>query len=200
MQEPERNSPAPSGAEPATDLLRRPRIKLGSALAVVIAAVFVAWAVIGSGGSSSQPGSTPTVTAIGPVGLSVSGLRSFAKRAGRPIYWAGAQKSYFYELTRTSDNKVYVRYLPPDASVGAKGADFLVIATYPFPNALRALRNAAGGHAIRLPSGGIASVNAKHPSSVYLAYPGVEYQVEVYDPSPARSLEVARSGAVRPIR
>jgi amino acid transporter len=200
MQEPELNSPAPSGAEQAKDLLRRPRIKLGSALAAVIAAVFVAWAVIGGGGSSSKPGSTPTVTAVGPVGLSVSGLRRFATRSGRPIYWAGAQEGYFYELTRTSENNVYVRYLPPDANVGAKRADFLVIATYPFPNALQALRNVADGHEIRLPGGGIASVNAKHPSSVYLAYPGVEYQIEVYDPSPARSLQVARSGTVRPVR
>jgi hypothetical protein len=201
MQEPELNSPAPSGAERATDLLRRPRIGLGAALAVVVAAAFVAWAVIGSNGSSSKAGSGRTAAAsVGPVGLSVSELRSFAKGAGRPIYWAGARKGYSYELTQTTDNKVYVRYLPPGANVGVTGADFLVIATYPFPDALQALRNVAGGHEIRLPGGGIASVNARHPTSVYLAYPGVGYQIEVYDPSPARSLKVARSGAVRPVR
>ena len=200
MREPELNSPVPSGAERATDLLRRPRIGLSAALAVVIAAVFVAWAVIGSRSSSSKAGSTPTATSVGPVGLSVSELRSFAKKAGRPIYWAGARKGYLYELTQTTDNKVYLRYLPPGADVGATGADFLVIATYPFPDALQALRNVAGGQEIGLPGGGIASVNARHPTSVYLAYPGVGYQIEVYDPSPARSLKVARSAAVRPVR
>jgi predicted aconitase with swiveling domain len=46
---------------------------------------------------------------------------------------------------------------------------------------------------------GVAMVDRAHPQSVHLAYPGVDDQVEIYDPSPARSLRIARSGEVRPV-
>ena len=36
------------------------------------------------------------------------------------------------------------------------------------------------------------------PSSVYLAFPGGDVQVEVYDPSPRKARRLARSGRVRP--
>jgi hypothetical protein len=29
-----------------------------------------------------------------------------------PVYWAGPRPSYTYELTRTSDGRIFVRYLP----------------------------------------------------------------------------------------
>ena len=37
------------------------------------------------------------------------------------------------------------------------------------------------------------------PNSVYLAYPGENVQVEVYDPRPQRARRLAREGRVRPI-
>jgi hypothetical protein len=32
-----------------------------------------------------------------------------------------------------------------------------------------------------------------------MAFPGVDYQIEVYNPSPARSLSTALSGNVKPV-
>ena len=93
---------------------------------------------------------------------------------------------------------MYIRYLPPGVDVGAKDAKYLVIVTYPYKNAFDALENVANGKEIAIPDGGIALVNESSPRNVHVAFPNEDYQVEIYDPSPARSLEVARSGAVRP--
>jgi hypothetical protein len=42
-------------------------------------------------------------------------------------------------------------------------------------------------------------VDKTYTKSVHVAYPGVAYQVEVYDPSPATARTVAVSGDVRPV-
>ncbi len=182
--------------------LRQPRVRLGAAVALAVAAGLIAWAVIGSGGNSS-PGtqrSTPAVAGTGPVAVSPSGLRTMSSTLKQPIYWAGARRGYTYELTRTSDAKIFVRYLPPGVKVGAKGANYLIVATYPFPNALNGLKAVSKGRTIPISGNGIAVVDGSYPKSVHLAFPGVDYQVEVYDPKPATALSVATSGDVRPVR
>jgi hypothetical protein len=41
--------------------------------------------------------------------------------------------------------------------------------------------------------------NENTPNSVYIASKDSDVQVEVYDPDPDRALEIAMSGAVRPV-
>jgi hypothetical protein len=170
-------------------LLRQPRIMLGT-----VAAVAVAVSLGACGGSSASKPNNP----VAPVGLSAEGLRTLAARVGQPIYWVGPKKGYLYELTRTQTGNVLIRYLPPGAKVGAR-KQYLTIATYPFRNALQALKNVAHGRQLELPGGGIALVDTRSRKSVHIAYPGVDYQVEVFDPSPAGSRRVALSGEVRPV-
>jgi hypothetical protein len=43
-------------------------------------------------------------------------------------------------------------------------------------------------------------MSARHPTSVYLAWPGSRYEVEVFDPSPKHALDLVLSGAIVPIR
>ena len=50
------------------------------------------------------------------------------------------------------------------------------------------------------PGGGLAIWSKKRPTSVYLAYPGSDYLVEVFDPSAERARELVLSGEVAPIR
>jgi hypothetical protein len=42
-------------------------------------------------------------------------------------------------------------------------------------------------------------VDRRAPNSVYVAYPNVPTQVEVYDPHPGRAAALVRSGIVAPI-
>ena len=201
--------PEAAGATGAPDPGRRlPRMRIGAAVAVAAGAGLGAWALVGHGGPASSSPSTvaasppaaPAATAkpIGPVALSAKGLRTLTSSVDQPVYWAGPKAGYLYELTRTSTGTVFIRYLPPGVKAGAKQRKYLIIATYPFVNPVKALKNLAGTHLV-IPGGGVAMVDRVHPQSVHLAYPGVDDQVEIYDPSPARSLRIARSGEVRPV-
>jgi 4-amino-4-deoxy-L-arabinose transferase-like glycosyltransferase len=134
-----------------------------------------------------------------PVAATVAGLERLAGTIGHPIYWAGPRKGYTYELTQRSDGAIFVRYLPAGVRVGDPRGDFLIIVTYPYPHALAALQRVANGKGIAVPGGGLALVHEGYAKSVHLAYPGVDYQVEVYDPSPRIARRVAVSGQVRPV-
>ena len=178
------------------ELLRQRRVQI-SLLVVGAAAIFgITWLVVNS--DTFTKSEEPAVIPVGPVGLSASGMQTLGNAVGQPIYWVGPKPGYLYELTRTSEGNVYIRYLPPGVDVGAKAAKYLVVVTYPYKNAFDALENVANGKEIEIPDGGIALVNESSPRNVHVAFPNEDYQVEIYDPSPARSLEVARSGAVRP--
>lgn len=193
----------PEPSKPA----RRSGIRVGAVLAVAAAGGLGAWAVVSNRDSGSSPGAaattSPTTTSaarpIAPVGLSASGLRTLTASIAQPIYWAGPKPGYLYELTRTSTGKIFVRYLPKGARVGSKQSIYLIVATYPFRNAFKALNDLTGQPQLKIPGGGVAIVDKSHPESVHLAFPGVNNQIEIFDPSPSRSLAVARSGDVRPV-
>jgi hypothetical protein len=182
--------------EPPRSASRGRRIGLGAVVALVLAGGVIAW--VFAGRDSSSPTNGPVAAPIAPVALSASGLGTLAQTVRQPIYWAGPREHYLYELKRTPDKKVYIRYLPPGVDAGVASSKYLIIATYPFVGALDALKSLAGGQGVKLPGGGLALVDEKHPTSVHLAFPNVDYQVEVYDPSPARALAVASSGQVQP--
>jgi hypothetical protein len=182
----------------ARNLLRQPRAFIAAGAALAVAAAAIAWALSG-GGNSSTTTSAVGVEPIPPVELSAKGLRTLAKAVKQPIYWAGAKQGYMYELTRTENGNVIIRYLPANEKTGARGA-FLTIATYPFAHAFDGLKNLADGRAQTVPHGGIALVDQNHATSIHLAYPRAAYQVEIYDPSAERALQLALSGDVVPVR
>jgi hypothetical protein len=135
--------------------------------------------------------------------VSVRQLKALAATLGHPIFWAGAQTAVTYELTRTRDGSVYVRYLPRGVSVGDRRPDYLTVGTYPQKDAREVLKATAAKNQIptlRLPRGGLALVDARHPTSVYVAYPAVDLQVEVYDPSPGRARQLVTSGRIAAVR
>jgi hypothetical protein len=171
-------------------------VRLGAIVAVLIGAALLAWLVIGGDDDGDAPGA--------PEAVSVEDLRERASsNDDLPVYWAGPQPGTTYEFTETSDGSVYVRYLPEDAEIGDPSPDFLTVATYPLENGYARVLAAAeeeGAETEELPNGGLALVDADRPSSVYVAYEGEPYQVEVYDPSPDRALDLVTSGAVQPVR
>jgi hypothetical protein len=156
------------------------------------------------GGSSSSSSSTPTTgQRATPVAVTVSQLRAIAKNAGHPLYWIGpAPPGATLELTTIADGRSYLRYLPQGVQVGT-AQRFLTIGTYTQPVvALPSVRAAAAKrHALTraLPGGGLAVQYPNIRQSVYLAFPGAHYLVEVFDPSPAKALRLATTGKVVPI-
>lgn len=137
-----------------------------------------------------------------PVASSVSDLRSLARTAGHPVYWAGPMKDVTYELTETGGGNIFIRYLTGAAEIGDTRPLFLTVGTYPLEDAVGALRRTArneGAVTRKIERGGLAVTNRGQPTSVYFAFPGEDIQIEVFDPNPARALDLATSGDVRPI-
>lgn len=107
------------------------------------------------------------------------------------------------ELTTTGSGKVYVRYLSPSASDGDPRPAFLTVGTYPFDRAYhttRAVAKRRGTSSARALGGGLAVWNAARPTSVYVAFPGSDRLVEVFDPDPRRARDLALSGEVGTVR
>ncbi len=159
----------------------------------------------GGGNDKSSSGTLPTTqkTRAPASAATISDLRSLGKSAGHDVFWAGRKRGYTYELTQTSDGNIYVRYLPPGVPVGAAGADFLSVGSYPQADAfatITAARKQKGEIVTPLGDGGYAVSSPNRPQSVYFAYPGSKVLVEVYDPSPARAKSLIVGKHVVPIR
>jgi hypothetical protein len=173
-------------------------LRLGALVALGLAAFFIGWLVMNRGSDE-----TTRVPGSGASAASESELRSFAESVSHPVYWAGPKDGYTYELTRTTDGRVYVRYLPEGTAVGDPGPRFLTVGTYPRARAFAELQRAArtkGAVSLKLERGGLAVFSEARPTSVYFGYPDARYQVEVHHPSPNEARRLALAGQVVPVR
>lgn len=175
--------------------LRLPHLRLGALLTLGLAIFLVGWLVLGGEDKPSLPATDASST-------SEAELREFAGSAPHPVYWAGPRAGQTYELTKTSDGRVYVRYLPAGVKVGDPRPQFLTVGTYPRANAFTELKRAARaqGAVSRQLSGSGLAVFSRGSSSVYFGYPGAKYQVEVYAPSPSTARSLVLGGQVVPVR
>jgi hypothetical protein len=148
---------------------------------------------------SLKSGSTPPPSK--PRAASVASLKALARDLGHPIYWAGPRKGYTYEVTQASNGNVYVRYLPAGVAVGSPD-EYFSVGTYPYTGAfaaIQALGKQKNAESLTLKGGGRAVIDAQHRENVHAAFPGSDYEIEVFDPSAARVRRVVSSGQVRPI-
>jgi hypothetical protein len=168
-------------------------------IALGLAAGLGVWLGTRGGGNSSPPAAT---SAVGPTGKAVvpitaGGLQTLVNALKRPIYWAGTEPGKTYELTRTADGRIYVRYLPRGVKLGSP-KPLPTVGTYPVADAFAVTQTSADKPgSVRIPSkGAVAFYNKKEPTSVYLAFPGSDYQVEVYNPSPVQARKLVESGKI----
>ncbi|HEY0392038.1 MAG TPA: hypothetical protein VGC63_10035 [Solirubrobacterales bacterium] len=139
------------------------------------------------------------VAANGAEVLSAASLREAAGEESTPVYWAGEQTGTRLELSRPSKGRTYVRYLTGDAKAGDRRASFLTVSTYVQSKAVAALRRQgkrAGGAISLAPGNATVYYERTDPQSVYLAYPGVPVEIEVYDPNFKRALQIVNSGQI----
>lgn len=183
---------------------RRSNVRVGAIVAVALAVAFVVWLVVRGGDSNtSGTGSTSTGQATGPAAATLDELRALSDDLGHPIYWIGEVPNRTYELTRTSDNRVFIRYLPNGVPVGVRQAGYTIVGTYPVDNAYKVLQTLAKKpeeSSFSAPADGFAVYSTAQPNNVYLAYPGSNLQIEVYDPSPQQARRLITSGQVAAVR
>jgi hypothetical protein len=172
-------------------------VRIGALVALAVVVGLVVWLV-----ARGDDESAPTFSSGGATAASAEDLAGLPAEVGHPVYWAGPKRGYTYELTRTDDGRIYIRYLPAGVEVGSDQPKYLTVGTYPSQNALATVRGLAkrlNAKTMSARGGGAAVQDSKHPTSVYLGYPGSDYQIEVYDPSPARALELVLSGGIVPL-
>ena len=174
--------------------------RIGAVIAVAAVAAFLVWffAIRDTGDNDSNGSSGVAVAAT------ESDISDVAQKNGQPIYWAGNEPGTTdLELTQTADGNVYVRYLTGNADIGTPKPSYLTVGTYPFENAIHALNTIAKeprAKTFHVPDGGFAVQNSSSPTSVYLAYPDEEgFEIEVYDPDPAKALNLVKSGEIKPV-
>jgi hypothetical protein len=180
---------------------RRPDVRIGAVVAVAIAVAVVVWLLV-RGGDSNGSSEPPRVTAIPAIAASPARLRELSVEVGRPIYWLGPQQGRTYELTRTTLDRIYVRYLPSGTQIGTTEAKYPLVGTYPIENAYNVLKKLAtksGESSFTAPKGGFAVYSTSRPTNIYLAFPGADVQIEVFDPSAERARDLITSGRVVPV-
>jgi hypothetical protein len=168
-------------------------------LLVLVAVALLVWLLAVRDDDSG----TTTTKKTNAVAATQQELKQVAAEVGHPVYWAGPAAGRTYELTRTRDGRIFIRYLPEGTDVGDPRPKFTTVGTYPSPTAFATLERGAkrkDATAYRFQSGAIAVTYAKTPSSVYFAFPTSPYLVEVFDPSPARAVKLVTSGQVKLIK
>ncbi len=201
QQGPQPTGPSePPGATKISDLLRDARTRTSLVIALAVLAGLIVWIVAESGGGGSK---RTTTTGRGSssserVAESEAGLQRIVARYGQQVYWLGPIPGTKYEVTRSSAG-VFVRYLPKSADPSTAPAS-LTIATYPLKDAYKLITRAkAGAQVVSVPGGGLGVINNVRKTSVYIAFPHVDYQIELFNPNPLAARLLATSGKLRAV-
>ena len=178
-------------------------------LMIFVAAVSSALTYTLTNSSSSNPtpaASTSTFTEViaGKVALTEPELIAAVKQLGVDVYWAGPVKDAKYTLAVPADGQAYVRYLPNGQGIEDTKPNYVVIATYTTTDAFTATQaagNTTNGVTFINAQGAAVYYNKDTPTNVYVAYPNLNFQIEVFDPIAATALEIAsKAGALRVIK
>lgn len=195
-------SSSSSSAAPRQSAKSRQRALL--VLGVVVLIALVTWLVTKGDDDGDKAEPAAGAVQIGaPTVLSEAQLRAFGAAQPTPVYWAGVIPNRRFEVTQTSGGRYYVRYLTPRADVGDAAPRFLTVGTYPGTNAygaLQAVARRSSSESVTTPSGALVVYDKNKPTSVYFAFPGQNFQVEVYDPRGDRARRFVLDGKVQQVR
>lgn len=207
-------APKPSSRRKAVDVPvpepTKKKLAQNSKTALLMLGAFIAGSVItfsftaSSNTTSVAPTSTFTEVIAGKVALSESELIDAVKKLGVDVYWAGPVKGAKYTLAVPADGQAYVRYLPNGQGLTDTKPNYVVIATYTTTNAFSATQaagNQSNGVTFVNVEGAAVYYNKDTPTNVYVAYPNLNYQIEVFDPIAATALDIAsKQGALRLVK
>jgi hypothetical protein len=173
---------------------RRSLLRLVGVLVIALIAGLVVWLVVGKSSNSSKSRNTTTV-------VSEQGLQKLVSAIGEPVYWVGPEGVTRYGVEQRSNGQVYLRYLTNKMKADTTAT--LTIGTYPMKNAYAktvALGKESGWSRLATGAGGLAAfTNSAHPLSVFIAQPGLDYQIEIYDPTAGRAAALVQAGRALPV-
>lgn len=178
-------------------------IRTSAVLAAALAVALLVWLLFlkGDDGDDPKPAAPPETAGKSVALVPEPGLLEALEGVGYPVYWAGPRLGVEYEVLRLPEGRTYVRYLPEGEEVESKRT-FLTVGSYEQPGALKGVRNLGrkpGAVLISIPGGGSAYAEGTDATSAYMAFPGVDTQIEVFDPQGGKALRLIRSGAIVPV-
>lgn len=200
---PEKKQPPKGEGERAkakTGGTRSGGLRVSAVVAVVLAVGLLVWLLVQGGSGSSTTTTEESAAAKTVKVVPESELLKAMKGVGYPVYWAGPRLGVEYEVQRVP-GRVYVRYLPKGEKPETE-KPFLTVGSYEEPEALASIRDLgqkSGAILVKIPNGGSAYAEGPQATSAYMAFPGVDVQVEVYDPEAGKALSLIRSGAIVPV-
>lgn len=166
-------------------------------ITIVVTAVFTALLVLGLTQQISPTLSDRTTLSAqtsGGVCLTESELKSIVTQNNIKAYWTGPIEDATYTLNSSTPGQVFIRYVPKGESCDDLRPNFRVIATYEEVDAFSTTESAgttADGVSLLNSDGSIVYFNKNVPTNIYVAYPGIAYQIEVYDPDPKEAVSLA---------
>jgi len=168
-------------------------------LSIFAVAGLVLAGLVACGGDSQTSSSGAQKSSSGAEVVTADSLRAAVTAQATPVYWAGERRGTELELSREGGDRTYVRYLTGGADAGDRRPNFLTVGTYAQENPVATLRqqgDKAGTVLARAPGNATVYFNRAQPGSVYLAYPGIPVEIEVYDPNFKRALQLVNSGQI----
>jgi len=181
--------------------LGRPWVLRGIVIALAVVVAIIAW-VATSGDDGGDGSSTSAGSGMDAKIVSEGELADFAATAGHPVYWAGPIEGAELELSEDKAGNVTVRYLSEGAEVGTDRVRSLAVGSYPLEDPmaeLDAFAESPGAIVGETSEGEKMVSNEQAPGSVYFVNPENTVQIEVYTPSPQRSMKLVRSGGIEPV-
>lgn len=173
---------------------------LGSVATVVVIFLLSLFGIMNVNFGQSNVGTTNASAQSGTVALTESELREEVKKISVPVYWAGPLEGALYTLENQSNARIFVRYLPDGVIPPTGEASKRIIGTYILQDAFESTKTAgttvAGGIGLQNDDGAAIYYNSNNPLNVYWAVPGIDAQVEIFDPNTGVALQLATSSGV----
>lgn len=149
---------------------------------------------------AAAPAPSPTIPSnqTGSVALTTSQLKAEIAKIGVPVFWLGDQAGALYTLTNLNNGaQIFVRYLPDGKVPTGENSTNRVISTYAYPKAFDTLKsaskNSADGVGANGPDGSFIYYSKNKKTNVYVAFPTIEAQIEIYDPTEGAALKLANT-------
>jgi hypothetical protein len=167
---------------------------VGLITAVALISAFITFGIAQQIKPTVDSRTTLAAKTSGGVCLSEKELRKLVTEQKVNAYWAGPVSNATYSLNTTSVGQVFVRYVLKGQNCDSETKEFRVIATYAVAGAYdstKAAGSQSNGVSLANADGSIVYFNKDVPTNVYVAYPGIDYQIEIYDPNPKDAVTIA---------
>lgn len=193
---------APASTGGGSGLTNRRNLIIAAGVVVVVVVAIIALAVGGKDSKSSSNGSNGAAANPAAItNLTPDTLAASVSATGRTVYWAGPEADNTYVLQTLANGQTTVRYVPKDGNPNEANAIYRVIGSYPIKGAFDVTKKAAedpNSTMVTNADGSIVVYNKAKTTNVYVAFPGVDVQIEIFDPS-GQALALATSGRIAKI-